>query len=304
MAGKGPIEQPDASTFSGDQAAPKIRIMSEVEQARKVTDLRGRTCKVQPGENQIPVLEPGKPSNGCSYKDLDHPKDPKNALPFNTKQLYEQAGQQAWHFESRLKNHDAWFGSGVAIGKDAHSCFVATDNHVLNGLGFDKRMILSRQASQAGSEKKYNAEPVASDPAKDLAIAKVNTGPDTDKVCHPAVVAEDPTRPGPGAVVGFPEGSKSLYYSPATIRGARPLAEILKEERNYFPPGTQDFKRSVLDLVAQTRDAYSGGATYNANDEVVGLLAGGVFGPHKYRISQANILSRRILRKLLPGIQQ
>lgn len=262
----------------------------------KITDLQGRECKIQPGENQTPVLEAGKRTRGCEYQT----STPAELLPFNTAALYRQSIEQNVHFDVSFKNGKA-SGSGVMIGKGNGECYVATDNHVVNGVGSDRPVARFARTADGSS---YPAEVRFGDPKNDVAVVALKTGKDTDKVCRPAQVAENPeATTGTGATIGFPKGSKSLYASPTEFRGAAPLAQLLRERRTMTPPGgVENFNRTVLNLRAQTHEGNSGGPVYNSQGEVVGLLAGGT--PADPTFSAANVISRRQVEDWLSRIRR
>lgn len=103
------------------------------DKLRSATDLYGELCKKQPKENEIPILEADKPSQGCTFQSFDNSsqtgKPGQDQMPpLDTIALYRHASQQA----VRIQTLEGYQGSGVIIGEVNNKIVIATDYHVLN----------------------------------------------------------------------------------------------------------------------------------------------------------------------------
>jgi putative serine protease PepD len=194
-------------------------------------------------------------------------------------------------------------GSGVMVGKGDDVCYVATDYH---NFAADKGDALKRVETKLYGGKRYDATIAASDPANDIALLAVRTGPDTAAVCKPAVVAENPAAVrGPGATFGFPKEARTLYASPTEFQGTESLQDFMRTRgpkggRPLFSPG-ENPKRDILITASRTHQGNSGGPMYNAAGEVTGLLGGGV--PNDARISYGNVLTRATVDRWLEQVR-
>lgn len=297
-----PAATPAAGTGRGDRDTP-------------VTNLRGGLCRPQPGEGQVPVLESGARTNGCTYRgagDLLRPRPQSGSgsdqpPEFNTAQLYTTAQDQTVHMSvksspPRVRTPQTidTGGSGVIIGKSDSECFVATANHVVEGIPggtMRSRSATTRDGSSFPVEVRH------SDPGKDIAVVALQTGAATDRVCKPATFAENSNFRGPGVAFGFPEETRTLYASPGTIKDVTTFRGLLERLGTRVDPRDRtkdDMTRPMVVFGGQTRGGQSGGPVYTADGQVTGLVQGG----SDRRTFGATVLTAPMVRDLLEKVQR
>jgi len=256
---------------------PKELAYDSIEELLKknVTDRKNAACKVSPRPGEIPVLQPGKASNGCEY--TNSKKDPLAVS------IYKQHRDQTVQINAKSESGPRK-GSGVIVGQEKDTCLVLTDAHVTNGLNVDKKVSSVSVITAAGE--KFPATVKKLDPSHDLALLSVKTGAETERVCKPVKVAQDlsSTRTGePLVTLGSPEYSTSVYASPGKSLGANQLINTFGEVSNI--PGHpyvsqfsevvrgEDTGRPVIEQNAQVYQGNSGGPTFNKAGELVGVLS-------------------------------
>lgn len=256
---------------------PKELAFDSIEELlnKNVTDRKNAVCKVSPKPGEIPVLQPGKASNGCEYTNTK--KDPL------TVSIYKQHRDQTVQINATSESGPRK-GSGVIVGQEKDKCLVLTDVHVTNGLNVDKKISAMSVTTAAGE--KFPATVRKLDPAHDLALVSVKTGTETERVCKPVKVASDlsSARPGEALVtLGSPEYSTSVYASPGKSKGTNQLINTFGDFSNI--PGHpylsqfsevvrgENTGRTVIEQNAQVYQGNSGGPTFNGAGELVGVLS-------------------------------
>lgn len=230
-------------------------------------DLHGRACRIQPRQGQIPVLEAGKPTKSCNYKDLDANGSALGAV-------FREGQEHAVRFKLNLKEkdlHGTGSGSGVVIGKSQSDCYVATDFHV----AYREGNIHVTKITSTIDGRDYPATRRIADEKHDLAVVAVHTGGDTDKVCKPATFAENPDQKGQGLLVGYPEDTTTLTASPAVLKGLTRFSK-LADSGDPKEQDHEDKHRMVTNMRMRALEGDSGGGIYNMNKEAIALLYGGV----------------------------
>lgn len=273
-----------------------------------VTNFRGAACKKQPGQEQVPTLEPGARGLGCTYRNANDLLRPGQGPEFNTASLYATAQQQTVHFsvpqkEKGMRSFQDTGGSGVMVGRSENECYIATANHVIQPIPNTQQ---GDRAAITPDGKRYPFQVKHSDPGKDIAIVALQTGIDTDKICKPAKFAENTDYRGPAVAFGFPEGSKSLYASPGSMKDVVSFKQLLQRFGARLDPReqqTDDMNRPMVHVNnGQVRGGDSGGPLYTGTGEVTGLVQGGADGLR--RDFGVTVLTAPMVRELLQRIQR
>jgi S1-C subfamily serine protease len=163
-----------------------------------------------------------------------------------------------------------WSGTGVSVAKEDHDCLVVTDDHVPKGVPQQHVKSTDIGVVMANGQT-YEGTVVTSDPAHDLALVKVNTGADTDKVCKAAAVVDKPAAAGDSGSVmtmGQPFTSHSIYTSIGSLGETSKRSSI-----NYMIPPLpgEDPNRDILSDYVPTREGFSGAALFNKEGQVVAI---------------------------------
>lgn len=303
-----PRQERPTETTPPASTNPSNRMMEEVLSQRPnppVTDLNGRECRNQPENGQIPVLRAGEKTSGCNFQSFDRTPEGSAMPPFNTGQLYEQAQRQTARIKVEEASGGGGHGTGVAIGRNEDTCFIATANHVSGERS--NQNIVSRGAEFANG-KTYPASIETRIPGKDMAVLSVRTGADTNQVCHPAQIAANPfdrsDRSGGGQTMtaGFPEGTNTLHASPGRISRVGTY-EALTGGAHPSPMAGERVNRPLIETRAQNHQGNSGGPTYNSGGEVIGLSSGVHPDERKARSSaQITPISRAEIGRILQRI--
>ncbi|HNB23610.1 MAG TPA: serine protease [Candidatus Melainabacteria bacterium] len=259
----------------GDQSAQRRRDVAEndatrVEQTarqafqQEATDLRGRTCSIQPEQGMVPTLNPGQRTAGCNYESLAAIAERTGVLEVGD--IWNEMTRSSVHIRLRDERGGRATGSGVVIGEHNNQCVVLTAAHVSSPNQFfpgGASEVTSRGVVMPNG-RTYPAEVRFRDVRTDRAVMTVRTGDDTSAICHPARFAEDTSRRGPAFVGGFPLGSRSQYLSPGESLGIR---------RTLVQPGSSERNPREIFLIAQTHAGNSGAQIRNARNEVFGILS-------------------------------
>jgi S1-C subfamily serine protease len=256
--------QNQAANSSNESTRASEKMLSEVNQTfsrnpEPITNFDGRNCRSGPQEGQLPTLRAGERTNGCNFEMPD----------FNTRQLYERAQNQAVRInisEGAVGGH----GTGVAIGRTADTCYVATANHVAGER--HNQNITSREV-RFGDGSAFPANIEMRLPSKDLSILSVRTGADTDRLCQPAKIAEQRPTSGEATSFGFPNQSNAFHVSPGTINRNGTYQALTGEPYTAAMRG-ENPNRSFIGTRAQIHSGYSGGPTYNNRGEVIAINTG------------------------------
>ncbi|MBL0185425.1 MAG: trypsin-like peptidase domain-containing protein [Candidatus Obscuribacter sp.] len=245
---------------STGRSRPADEVTLERQVADKARDLGGRECQPQPGNKQLMVLEAGQMDIGCSYKDFG--KDSGNNI--DVLSLYKEMRPSTVHFELNSKGNKLGGGTGVMVKKEADSCKIMTDNHVVSDdtmrkYGIDDIKVVTEDGT------KYDAKMYRANPAKDLAVIEIQTGKDTNKICKPAEAVDQEHKLKPDdAIVTFgqPYGTGTFYTSEGTARGQTTRGRAVRELRaDPLPPG--DDPNRVMDiLTTRATPGYSGAPVY------------------------------------------
>lgn len=268
-----PYESSRGHVLKGEHA---LRLHNAAYSPLPVTSLDGAPCKRQPKEGEVPVLEAGVPTKGCVFKRYGDHHTTGSAGYLDIPSLFKKGKEEGVHIKTDMpprgqgKTLEAAeaLASGVIVGKRKGELLALTDNHAVPEQKGAKTLV------RLGDGKVFPARVVSRDPSHDGAILAIETGKDTDKEYKPAKIADDTSflKPGNKAlIVGYPEGSRTAYASPAESIALN-RADRLGPEMPI--PGT-DPKRKMALVQAQSREGNSGGATYNPQGELIGTLAGG-----------------------------
>lgn len=253
------------------QSMPQTR----TSERAAATDFDGKPCANQPSPGQIPTLEAGRRSDGCSFSGFQTRDTGAQLPPLNTGELYNRSREQSVRLDvgvpsqrgdGRLRTEPS---SGVIVARDGDRCLIATANHSVSSIQGEQ--IASRAATFASGER-YPVTIEARDRSRDLAIVAAHTGRDTERVCQPATIAERADVPGRATALGFPERSRTLQASPGVIE--RTTAGTNLRAPIDSLPGERA-NRPLLDMSMHTRPGNSGGPVFNERGEVQGLVYGG-----------------------------
>lgn len=260
---------PDANA----QAASERLAHETLPTPPRTTDVEGRECKRQPGQNEIPTLQPGKESNGCDYQNFGAARPGNEQMPpFNTRELYDQAKGNTVRiltpFTDGHKTQDGQ-GSGVVAGKSDKECYVATVDHNVSTTKNVGLEVKGTPKVVMPNGKEYPAEVKLREPGNDRALLAVKTGMDTANVCNPAKFADQPEA-GNGLTAGFPGDSKSLYGSPTEYTGIHK-----SKPQSNFPPVLTENK-------AHGMPGNSGGPMFTPSGKVYSLVEGPAGGGRKF----------------------
>jgi len=247
------------------------RMVDEVNAFQRHTALSGERCTNAPGAGEVPTLEVGVATNGCTFRDGHRgpgsaaraQENSSEAIELNTSALYQQALSENVRIDVRGRmdgRRSESGGSGVIIGRDGQRCVIATNSHVVSP---DGMQVQNRQVVMPNG-RSYPATVPINDRANDRAALVINTGRDTDEVCRPARVADSSTAPGPGWVTGFPLHSTSMYVSPAEIMG--------RDRPGYWRTDDGAALPTPIRLSSHVERGNSGGPVYNAQGEVQALV--------------------------------
>jgi S1-C subfamily serine protease len=245
---------------------------------RPATDFDGKPCATQPRAGQVPTLEAGRRTDGCSFSDFQTRDAGAQMPPLNTAELYNRSREQTVRLDvgvpsergdNRLRTEPS---SGVIVARDGERCLIATANHSVSSIQGEQ--IVSRGATFADGSR-YPVSVEARDRSRDLAIVAAHTGRDTERVCQPATIAErgeGGARSGPATALGFPERSRTLQASPGVVE--REIAATNLRSAKESLPGERA-NRPLLDMSMHTRPGNSGGPVFNERGAVQGLVYGG-----------------------------
>jgi hypothetical protein len=269
--------------------------------AAPATSFEGIPCRHQPKPGELPELNFGKNSKGCDFKKYPAHGTGPGALDLDVPSIYKVAKEQAVHLRSLVtvpnKGQGEARGSGVIVGRIGNELLVLTDNHVVNDKIHGGR-IDATEARLGDGTKTYTARVLVRDRKHDAAIVAVNTGADTDKLYKPASLPEnlDSLKDGKKVlVVGYPEASNALHESPGIARGVERQDQL--GIKNMEPEPGDDPRRKIGIVEAHTREAESGGGTYNSAGQLVASLEGGM--PGDTHISLVNPLTRQYVQGLI-----
>lgn len=221
------------------------------------TALNGKVCKQQPGEGQVPVLQPGD-KQGCKFSD-----DPSDKAAYD-----EGVRHAAKLHDFDGKGRETSTGSAVIVGQEGADCKVLTDHHVIYS---DKNPHPAVGITMPNG-KNYAFWPGAGDKKGDLYVGNVDTKGDPG-ACLPAKFP-DPGKKVPDngdAIhgVGFPLGANSPYLRKGQITGTSQL------KQDYKPVKGEDPERWLINTNATSRPGNSGEGVYNKDNELVGVHKGG-----------------------------
>ena len=279
-----------------------------VLQLKGVTDLNGNLCKVQPKQNEIPVLNQDGPQAGCTYRSLHRFKIGKSGtehLPhLNPIELYRQAEQQSVRIEGTavIKGKEWPFqGTGVIIAKDKN-VYIATDNHVIHPELVNRKLTnpdYVKYTAFMPDGNHYLAKTELSKPRQDMAVISIEAPPEIAKSYGAATFAKSPTARGHGIIFGFPGFSRSLYASMADFNGTPRAGHVFGKDLL----AGEDSNRRLHRMKAHTADGQSGGLYV---DDIKGR-AHGLFEGWKHvghvRTVYGNPLSRRQINDWLSEIR-
>lgn len=250
------------------KSRPAEELTLERQVADKARDLGGRECQPQPGNKELMVLEAGQMDIGCSYK--DYGKDSGNNI--DVLSLYKEMRPSTVHFELNSQGKKLGGGTGVMVKKEADSCKIMTDNHVVSDdtmkkYGIDDIKVVTEDGT------KYDAKLYKADPSKDLAVVEIQTGKDTDRLCKPAAAVDQEQKLQPGDKVvtfGQPYGTGTFYTSEGSARGQITRARAVRElHAAALPPGDNP-DRTLDILTMRATPGYSGAPVYAIKDPATG----------------------------------
>lgn len=271
-----PRQTEQSSAFNSTALAARTAFQQEVTDTRQpVTDLRGRACATQPGPDEIPTLNPGQRTNGCSYQTPDQVAAQTGTGVLEVNNIWKEMQRSSVHIDTR----DALGrggGSGVVIGEHNNQCIVLTAAHVSSPNHFTggREPELTSRGVIMPDGRTYPAEVRYRDVYRDRAVMTVRTGDRTSEICHPATFAENTPTRGAAFVGGWPEGSRSQYLSPGQVIGIR---------RTPVEPGSPQRNPSEIFMISQTRRGNSGAPILDGNNQVIGILTRGG-APHESRL--------------------
>ncbi len=241
-------------------------------------DFFGKACAIQPQENELPVITRNFRSPGCDLQSYQSP--PANSGDIDALQLYRELRPSVALFKMQGKSDGTGKepagidktrgGSGVIAGKEGNSCLVITDDHVTKGVP-QQHVKVGEVGVVLANGKKYLGSVITSDPARDLALVKIDTGAETETICKPAKFHDtviDPAQSPELITIGQPYTSDAIYTSTGTA------SQIQK--RGTFsnmiqPLPGEDANRDVLVTSLSIREGFSGGAVFDKTGTAVGV---------------------------------
>jgi len=241
-------------------------------------DFFGKACRIQPQDGELLVVSRNFRSPGCDLQSFAPPAPGSGDM--DVLQLYKDLRPSVTYFKMSGATDGSgkepagvdkvWGGSGVAVAKEADDCLVITDDHVPKGVP-EQHVKASGMKVAMANGKDYDASVITSDPGHDLALVKVNTGADTDKVCKAAAVTEQPVAvDGTQNVItmGQPYTSHAIYTSTGTLSQVQKRSDI-----NFMikPLPGEDPDRPILSQYVPIHEGFSGAGVFTKDGKLVSL---------------------------------
>jgi len=246
--------------------------------ANVANDFFGKACPIQPQGDQILFLGRNPMSSGCDLQNFS--PLPMGSKDLDVLSLYKELRPSVNYFlvkgvtdgsgKEPAGKDRSWGGSGVSVAKETQDCLVLTDNHVPTNVPDMHVKPTDMKVSMANGQS-YKAETIASDPANELAIVKVETGAETDKVCKAAKIVEHSPSAAdspPIMTMGQPYTSHSIYTSIGTLDEVASRASL---DDMISPLPGEDNNRLIFNDQMPIREGFSGGPVFNFVGEVIAL---------------------------------
>ncbi len=241
-------------------------------------DFFGKACAIQPQDNELPVITRNFRSPGCDLQSYQSP--PANDGDMDALQLYRDLRPSVAYFKMQGKTDGTgkeqagldktWGGSGVIAAKEETSCLVITDDHVTKGVP-QQHVKAGEIGVVLANGQKYLGSVITSDPARDLALVKIDTGSETESICKPAKFHDtviDPAQSPELITIGQPYTSEAIYTSTGT---ASQMQKRSSFNTIIQPLPGEDANRDVLVSSLSIREGFSGGAVFDKTGTVVGV---------------------------------
>lgn len=241
-------------------------------------DFYGKTCQVQPNNEQLLVLTRGPFSAGCDLQNYG-PDSSGAGSTIDVLQLYKDARPSVVYFQMKGNTESGpdtgkemnWGGSGFIIEAENGKSLVVTDNHVVAGTGMNKRITVTDTKVVLSDGAIVEGKVIAADPSRDLALVEIDTGEKT-KLIKPIAIADRQLNPeGNPPVVSFgqPYTSHTVY----TAEGTADRVMVRKELNRLIKPlEGEDPERPILSMTLPVRTGFSGGVVVDNTGKAVGVV--------------------------------
>ncbi|CAN5313143.1 hypothetical protein BH11CYA1_BH11CYA1_23860 [soil metagenome] len=250
---------------------------SNRSQSDKARSFFGTECPVQPSATELPVLDVGRNTQGCQFRDFGQPDSSSSGIDILA--LYKE--NRPGIVQLKIDGHkdkdgqaspvpENWGGTAFMVAKEANSCLAITDNHVVNGVP-NVNGIADKRTAVTISGDSFDVKVIAADKSQDLALIELATGDKTTAVCKPLEIVDSKMDKAnvPAVAIGQAYTSGGFFVAEGTFDGIEK-----RDNAKAAPPPLpeENGARDVQLLTMHVRPGVSGAPAFDKDGRVAGVI--------------------------------